>query len=346
MKKKIFFAAAILMFSALFSLSAHADDITVTVNGKTVEMDTPATIVEDRTLVPLRAVSNALNCAVGWDPDTRGVIIYNHDRSITDNIVLCWIEHQNAFLISGDAFKKSYSMDVAPMIIQDRTYVPIRAISELLGAEVDWNSDTREVIITSQLIDNIATDADAESLIPFEDAVSKEYDLYTKYSEGTLEKINAEIELENGGKIELELYPELAPITVKNFVRLANEDFYNGLIFHRVISGFMIQGGGFDINGSVKQADTIKGEFLSNGIINLLSHDRGVISMARTPIKDSASSQFFIMHADYPFLNGNYAAFGKVTSGLEYVDAIADTKTDENDKPVENQVIKSITIIE
>ncbi|MGN0107975.1 MAG: peptidylprolyl isomerase [Hominilimicola sp.] len=162
--------------------------------------------------------------------------------------------------------------------------------------------------------------------------------------------INAEIQLENGGKIELELYPDIAPITVNNFVKLANEKFYDGLIFHRVIKDFMIQGGGFDTDMNQKQADNITGEFITNGYFNLIPHDRGVISMARAQDLNSASSQFFIMHADSASLNGQYAAFGKVTSGMEYVDAVAECETksiDEmgmDDVPVENQIIKTIII--
>ena len=132
----------------------------------------------------------------------------------------------------------------------------------------------------------------------------------------------ATIEIEDYGTIELELYGEEAPITVANFVKLANEGFYEGLTFHRIISGFMIQGGGYDVDGYEKDADSIKGEFSSNGIKNKIKHERGVISMARTEIKDSASSQFFIMHETDSYLDGEYAAFGKVVSGMEVVDLI------------------------
>lgn len=153
------------------------------------------------------------------------------------------------------------------------------------------------------------------------------------------------IEMENGGIIELELYPETAPITVKNFEKLVSEGFYDGLIFHRVISGFMIQGGdptGTGYHGSDEQ---IKGEFLANGVVNKLSHTRGVISMARSQNPDSASSQFFICHEDAVFLDGNYAAFGKVTKGMEVVDAIAAVETNAMDKPLEPQVMKKVTLI-
>ena len=153
------------------------------------------------------------------------------------------------------------------------------------------------------------------------------------------------IEMENGGVIELELYPETAPITVKNFEKLVSEGFYDGLIFHRVISGFMIQGGDPTGTGYHGSDENIKGEFLANGVMNKLSHTRGVISMARSQHPDSASSQFFICHEDATFLDGNYAAFGKVTKGIEVVDAIAAVETDGRDKPYEDQVMKKVTLI-
>ena len=158
--------------------------------------------------------------------------------------------------------------------------------------------------------------------------------------------IKAKITMENGGVIELELYPHIAPITVDNFVSLAGSGFYDGLIFHRVISGFMIQGGDPLGNGMGGSDKNIKGEFAANGVANSLSHKRGVISMARSQNFNSASSQFFIMHADGEFLDGQYAAFGKVTSGIETVDAIAEVPTDRNDRPYEEQKIKAIKIID
>ena len=139
--------------------------------------------------------------------------------------------------------------------------------------------------------------------------------------------------MENGSKIEIELYPETAPISAKNFEKLVSEGFYDGLIFHRVIPGFMIQGGDPLGNGMGGAKDKIKGEFRANGIQNDLKHTRGVISMARSFDPNSASSQFFIMHADAPHLDGQYAAFGKVVSGMETVDEIASVPTDYNDRP-------------
>ncbi|MCC8160360.1 MAG: peptidylprolyl isomerase [Oscillospiraceae bacterium] len=157
--------------------------------------------------------------------------------------------------------------------------------------------------------------------------------------------MNIEIEMENGGIIKAELYPDTAPITVENFVSLIEDNFFDGLIFHRVIPGFMIQGGGYTADGSHKDAPSIKGEFDKNGVPNPLKHTRGVLSMARTMFPNSASSQFFIMHEDAPHLDGQYAAFGMVTDGMDVVDEIAETATDMQDRPIENQVIKTIRLI-
>ena len=139
------------------------------------------------------------------------------------------------------------------------------------------------------------------------------------------ENVNVKITMNGGGEIELELYPDVAPETVANFKALVEEGFYNGLTFHRIIKGFMIQGGDPLGNGTGGSDKTIKGEFRSNGFDNPLNHTRGVISMARSMMPNSASSQFFIMHEDAPHLDGSYAAFGKVTKGMEIVDEIADT---------------------
>lgn len=152
------------------------------------------------------------------------------------------------------------------------------------------------------------------------------------------------IEMENGGKIIAELYSEIAPETVNNFVYLAKQGFYDGLIFHRVIPGFMIQGGDPLGDGTGGPGYCIKGEFLMNGIKNTLSHKRGVLSMARAGHPNSAGSQFFIMHADAKHLNNQYAAFGKVTEGMDVVDEIAAVKTDYNDRPQTEQKIKSVTV--
>ena len=152
------------------------------------------------------------------------------------------------------------------------------------------------------------------------------------------------IEMTNGDIIKAELYPDVAPNTVNNFLSLVNKGFYNGLIFHRVIKGFMIQGGCPDGNGMGGPGYCIKGEFSHNGFQNDLKHKRGVLSMARSMYPNSAGSQFFIMHEDAPHLDGQYAAFGAVTEGIEVVDQIAGTRTDRNDRPMEPQVMKKVTV--
>lgn len=152
------------------------------------------------------------------------------------------------------------------------------------------------------------------------------------------------IEMEDGGIIKAELYPEVAPNTVNNFISLINKGFYNGVIFHRVIPGFMIQGGDPTGTGMGGPGYSIKGEFTMNRFQNNLKHSRGVLSMARTMAPNSAGSQFFIMHEDAPHLDGQYASFGKVIEGMDVVDAIANVRTDRADKPKEPQVMKKVTV--
>ena len=158
--------------------------------------------------------------------------------------------------------------------------------------------------------------------------------------------MNAIIEVEKFGTIEVELYKDAAPITVDNFVKLANKGFYNGLTFHRIIKGFMIQGGCPKGNGTGGPGYSIKGEFSANGVNNPIKHERGVISMARAMDPNSAGSQFFIMHQAAPHLDGQYAAFGKVIKGIEVVDAIASVQTNYFDAPLQKVVIKSIKVKE
>ncbi len=156
--------------------------------------------------------------------------------------------------------------------------------------------------------------------------------------------MKAIIKVKDFGTMEVELFPEHAPITVDNFAKLAKKGFYNGLTFHRVIKGFMIQGGCPKGDGTGGPGHTIKGEFLNNGVRNMLKHTRGVISMARSMYPDSAGSQFFIMHQNAPHLDGSYAAFGKVINGIETVDLIANVPTDYRDKPLKPVIIESITV--
>lgn len=152
------------------------------------------------------------------------------------------------------------------------------------------------------------------------------------------------ITMENGDVMKAELYPEIAPNTVNNFISLVNKGFYDGLIFHRVINGFMIQGGCPNGNGMDGPGYTIKGEFAQNGFANDLKHTEGVLSMARAMHPDSAGSQFFIMHKTSPHLDGAYAAFGKITEGMDVVNRIAEEDTDYSDRPLDEQKIKSMTV--
>ena len=169
-----------------------------------------------------------------------------------------------------------------------------------------------------------------------------------KYVDGSteeiLDNIKVKFEIENGGVFVMELYPKYAPETVANFKSLVEEGFYDGLTFHRIIKGFMIQGGDPLGNGMGGSDKNIKGEFKMNGFDNPLKHTRGVISMARSQMPNSASSQFFIMHEDAPHLDGSYAAFGKVTKGIEVVDAIAEVETNGMDKPYDEQKMKKVTL--
>ena len=152
------------------------------------------------------------------------------------------------------------------------------------------------------------------------------------------------IKMADGGVMKLELYPDIAPKTVDNFVSLVEKKFYDGLIFHRVIKGFMIQGGDPEGTGMGGPGYSIPGEFSANGFENNLKHTEGVISMARSMDPDSAGSQFFIMHKNSPHLDGSYAAFGKIIEGMEVVNKIAETKTDWSDRPMEDQIMESVTV--
>ena len=165
---------------------------------------------------------------------------------------------------------------------------------------------------------------------------------YTQTNETTN---TVQIEMSDGGKIIVELDEKSAPLTVKNFQKLVAQHFYDGLIFHRVISGFMIQGGDPQGTGMGGSKETVKGEFRANGVNNPISHERGVISMARSQFYNSASSQFFICHADAKFLDGQYAAFGKVVEGMDVVDRIASVPTNRADRPLVEQRISSVTFV-
>ena len=346
MKKTAFIAAAVMAANMIFpAISANAADITIVVDGTKIDTPAPPVIVNDRTLVPLRAVSESFGFDVAWDAETEGI-------TITDGevLVFTWIGRDHAFKTSSMALEDCVIMETPPVIMNDYTMVPLRAVSELFGAQVNWDQASYTVDVTFGRSISV-TSGLAAKFSAYEQVFAQKYEAYRGFVDGDGNVVNAEIQLENGGVIELELFPDIAPITVNNFVNLASSGFYDGLIFHRVIEGFMIQGGGFDTNYVQKEAPTITGEFIANGYFNLLPHEEGVISMARTMASmDSASSQFFIMHEHSHSLDGQYAAFGWVTSGMEYVNAIAETATGYNsvmnaeDVPVTPQIIKTIII--
>ena len=344
MKKTVLLIAGALL---ALGTAAHAEGVSVEVNG--ARLETEAQIVNDRTMVPLRAVSNALGCGVAWDAENKGITIYrpSDGSSVPNSVIMCWIDRDHAFRMDEYSLGAGTVMDAPPMIINDRTYVPLRAVAELTGAQVSWDESTRCAQITAAVQENSISELDAftTNLVTYEQALSSAYDEYSAYADGTIETRNVEIILKDGGKIDIELYPALAPITVNNFITHAQEGYYDGMIFHRVIKDFMIQGGGFAPDGRTRAAESIPGEFIFNGYFNLIPHKRGAVSMARTNEPNSATGQFFIVHKDSPHLDGSYAAFGNVTSGMEYVDKIAEVQTDENDKPLEDQVIEKIEVI-
>lgn len=200
------------------------------------------------------------------------------------------------------------------IVHEGTTYVPLRAIAGLVDKDMIWEDETK----TAHINDH---------------KVEKEYPVAT-------------ITMESGDQIQMELYPEIAPITVANFISLINQGFYEGLNFHRVIPGFMIQGGDPNGDGTGGSENNIKGEFLKNGVKNDILHTKGTLSMARATHPDSGSSQFFIVVEDAHYLNGEYAAFGKVVRGMDIIEQIANGETDEDDRPVAPQIIKSIQMKE
>jgi len=304
MKKLLILASALLMATTVNAQS----DIKIMINGAEFENQTEAVVENDRVLVPMREIFEALGATISWDGEKRQV----NAQKEADNLVFTIGE--NMLYKNGEAKE----MGTEAIIKNDRTLVPVRAVSESFGAQVGWDGENRTVTIITE---------EKSDVIP------------------------VVIEMNNGGVMKAELYPEVAPITVANFVKLANEGFYDGLIFHRVIEGFMIQGGGYDENFSERETEEIKGEFELNGVENNLKHERGVLSMARTMIPDSATSQFFIMHEAAPHLDGSYAAFGKLTEGFEVLDEIAACETVRltngmADVPAEMIVIKTIRVEE
>lgn len=280
-----------MVMTASASVFAGSTDITVILDGATLNFDVEPQIINDRTMVPMRAIFEALGASVEWDGGSRKITSVKDGRTIEMTV------DDHTMYINGEGV----SLDAAPCIVGSRTLVPARAIAESLDADVSWVGDSKTVIILKDSKDSV---------------------------------VRAKINISGYGEIGLTLFGNVAPITVDNFKSLANSGFYSGLIFHRVIAGFMIQGGGYEINFAARDTQMIKGEFASNGVNNNLKHTRGVISMARqvqdhdnVVANDSASSQFFIMHEDAEYLDGEYASFGIVTSGMAVVDKIASVDT-------------------
>lgn len=253
-------------------------------------------------LVPLRTVGEALGALVDYEPEERLIGVFKGN----DQIILK-LDDTRAF-VNGEML----TMDVAPKLINNTTMVPVRLISENLDCKIGWDQEGQIVTIESK---------NAEHLRPI-----------------------ATIKIKDIGEVTAELYPATAEATVENFISLANKGFYDGLTFHRVIEDFMIQGGCPEGNGTGGPGYSIAGEFTSNGYANMLKHTEGILSMARTSDPDSAGSQFFIMTEEAAYLDHEYAAFGKVITGMEHVFAVEAMATDAMDKPLNPVVIESIRV--
>lgn len=341
MKKVIKLIVALCLLGAIFcGAEAFAQEIKINVNGSIIETDVAPVMENDRVLVPVRAIAESLKCDVSWDEETQAVSVFNGME-----LVVMWIDRDMAFKTDGASLTGNYKMDVPPKTINDRTMIPVRAISELLGAKVDWIDGENTVTVEYTTLMDEAIDGVIEQLNPlYIKGLSQMYDVYYDYVTDKQKISLAVIEMMDGSQITVQLYNEIAPETVKNFTSLANSGAFNGKVFHRVIKDFMIQGGGYDENGVKAEYPSIKGEFISNNHLNFIPHNSGVISMARTNDPNSASNEFFIVHMDSPHLDGFYAGFGFVVTGMDVVNRIANIPTDENDKPVEAQVIKSVTV--
>jgi len=353
----------------------------MSVNGETLLMDAPPVIIDGRTLAPARFVAEAFGSNVEWDTNARLVMIYNTDMPVyaafphIPDFGKCYgIEPVSQFVrsnfayISYELFREDinqYTLGKYDDTLRALNYVEDTEGFENEMTELDgkikrfirndkdmaeffvWTElDSAEGVLCVEVIIPTCTD---EEVIEMENYYRESMGLTADISypfeiTTTREMIPAVIEVENYGTIELELYPDIAPITVSNFQYLANRGFYDGLIFHRVIEGFMIQGGCPEGTGVGGPGYEIKGEFLANGVENSLEHKKGVISMARKRGYNSAGSQFFIMHADAPHLDGEYAAFGRVSKGMEIVDRIASVATDASDRPDADIVIKTIRV--
>ena len=304
-----------------FSSPCFANSISLTINNKSIDMPVNPVNESDTTLVPLRVITENMGATLNFDNTSKTINLKKDD-----NIISLTIGSKNATVNDSPM-----TLSLEPKLINNTTMVPIRFISENFECIVNWISEKQLIEITLPEVEPDTTTPDLETDTTIPEVDSK--------------KVLATIIIEGYGTLELELYPEMAPKTVENFTKLANSNFYDGLTFHRIISSFMIQGGDPTANGTGGPGYSIYGEFASNGFAqNTLRHTKGVISMARSADPNSAGSQFFIMSGDSPHLDGNYAAFGKVTKGIDIIDKIEKVETQIGDKPVTDVVIKSIKV--
>lgn len=297
-----------LIFLLAFSIPCFASTIELTLNGKQLVSPIAPIIDNGTTLVPLRLISENLNTTVSYNNEIKTISITSKDTSI----------HLTLGSTTVKVNEEIISLSIAPRSIKGTTMVPLRFISENLNCTVNWDAKNQLITITSLN----ASEQPITNTLPIATMMIKDY-----------------------GSITLELYPDLAPNTVNNFIFLANSEFYDGLTFHRIIDDFMIQGGDPLGTGVGGPGYTIAGEFSSNGFnTNTLSHTKGIISMARSNFPDSGGSQFFITSADATYLDGQYAAFGKVLTGLDVLEALSNISTNANDAPLNPVIIENIRV--
>ena len=293
-----------------FTISCLASPHKIQIRLNNQILNTPIAPVQESgtTLVPLRVISENLGANVNFNSKNKTITITKDDQKIVLTL------GKTEALVNN----VKQTLTKAPTTLQNTTMVPLRFISEQLNCAVDWDNNAKLISITSKNSSN----ADQKTELPMATLKIKDY-----------------------GTVTLELYPEMAPNTVNNFIALANSGFYDGLTFHRIISDFMIQGGDPNGTGTGGPGYSIAGEFAINGFEqNTLSHEVGVISMARTSAPNSAGSQFFIVSGEATYLDGQYAAFGKVTSGLDIIDKVQNVPTGPYDKPNTPVVIESLRV--
>ncbi len=353
MKKFLIFLG---IFLALVTGVAFAEEnVTVLINGEPLVSDVPAQKIPvydekgdylgDRVMLPLRAVAEKLNCDVYWNEESEGITLYRKG-----SLTVMWIDKEMAFSLVSSGVYDHYVMDVPPTLTEDRTMVPVRATAELLGASVNWIEEIQTVAITLPMNEWEENQGAAEQYGFYEIFLGMDYEKISSHYLGTSDRITGTFVLEDEREIKFELYPQVAPQTVSRFVDCAKEGLYDDTIFHRVIAGFMAQGGGFDQTLEPKDKEekynSLPGEFLANNFYNFMVHKRGILSMARTNDLNGGGTQFFICHQDALHLDGYYAAFGSITEGMEIVDEICQTETDENDIPITPIIVKTVVIDE